>query len=242
MSPRAPCRLASLGFEHVYDYMPGKVDRLARGLPVEGGRASEPRAVDVARRDVVTCSLDTTVGNLRDQVARSPYGFALVLGPDGVLLGRLHKAALQDHPDAHAEDVMQSGPSTTRPDGPPNKLLAKLQQANPRQRCSPTPTAVCSALYGEAIWKRQAHDEPDHDHHADAEFLHTASMTSLKGARADHTYRGERSFGAEAIGPAAARSAPVEVWLRNELRRRRPQGAADASSLNGRSGVSGSVP
>lgn len=130
MSPRAACRLATLGFEHVYDYMPGKVDWLARGLPVEGDKAAEPRAIDVARRDVVTCELHTTVGDLRDQVARSPYGFALVLGPDAVLLGRLHNAALQEHPDAHAEDAMQPGPSTTRPDGPPDKLLAKLEQAN----------------------------------------------------------------------------------------------------------------
>ena len=32
MSPRAACRLAALGFEQVYDYMPSKVDWLARGL------------------------------------------------------------------------------------------------------------------------------------------------------------------------------------------------------------------
>jgi rhodanese-related sulfurtransferase len=38
MSPRAACRLDTLGFEHVYDYMPGKFDCLARGLPREGER------------------------------------------------------------------------------------------------------------------------------------------------------------------------------------------------------------
>ena len=130
MSPRAACRLATLGFEQVYDYMPGKVDWLARGLPVEGDKAAEPRAIDVVRRDVVTCELHATVGDVRDQVARSPYGFALVLGPDAVLLGRLRNAALQDHPDARAEDVMQPGPSTARPDSPPDNLLAKLAQGN----------------------------------------------------------------------------------------------------------------
>lgn len=119
-----------LGFQHVYDYMPGKVDWLARGLPVEGDKAAEPRAIDVARRDVVTCEPHATVGDVRDHVARSPYGFALVLGPDAVLLGRLHKAALQDHPDASAQDVMQPGPSTTRPDSPLDMLLAKLEQGN----------------------------------------------------------------------------------------------------------------
>jgi hypothetical protein len=42
MSPRAACRLDTLGFEHVYDYMPGKVDWLARNLPVEGTAADAP--------------------------------------------------------------------------------------------------------------------------------------------------------------------------------------------------------
>lgn len=38
MSPRAACRLETLGFHHVYDYMPGMADWLARGLPREGDR------------------------------------------------------------------------------------------------------------------------------------------------------------------------------------------------------------
>jgi CBS-domain-containing membrane protein len=130
MSPRAACRLDTLGLQHVYDYMPGKVDWLARGLPLQGEKAQEPRAIDVARHDVVTCSLRDAVGPVRDRIARSPYGFALVLGPNDVLLGRVRKTALQEHPDARAEDVMQPGPSTTRPDTAPDKLLAKLERAD----------------------------------------------------------------------------------------------------------------
>ncbi|MEA2282760.1 MAG: hypothetical protein QOK21_3367 [Solirubrobacteraceae bacterium] len=93
MSPRAACRLDTLGFERVYDYMPGKVDWLARGLPREGDKANEPRAVDFARQDVITCRLEDRVGAVRDRVEASPYGFALVLADGGVLLGRLRKAA-----------------------------------------------------------------------------------------------------------------------------------------------------
>lgn len=129
MSPRAACRLATLGFEQVYDYMPSKVDWMARGLPLEGEKAGEPRAIDFARQDVVTCGLEDPVGRVRDRVAQSPYGFAFVLS-ENVLLGRLRKAALEGDPDARAEDVMEPGPSTTRPDTAPDKLLAKLQQAN----------------------------------------------------------------------------------------------------------------
>ena len=130
MSPRAACRLATLGFEQVYDYMPGKVDWMARGLPLEGEKAHETRAIDLARQDVVTCGLQATMGRLRDQVEASPYGFGFVLSEDGVLLGRLRKAVLAGEPDARAGDVMEPGPSTTRPDTPPAELLAKLQTAD----------------------------------------------------------------------------------------------------------------
>jgi CBS domain-containing protein len=129
MSPRAACRLATLGFEQVFDYMPGKVDWLARGLPVEGDKAAEPRALDFARHDVVTCELSDSIGSVRERVAESAYGFAFVL-EDGVLMGRLHKAMLEGDPDARAESVMEPGPSTSRPDTPPGELLDKLQKAD----------------------------------------------------------------------------------------------------------------
>ncbi len=130
MSPRAACRLATLGFEQVYDYMPSKVDWMARGLPLAGEKAGAPRAIDLARRDVVTCALADRVGALRERVAQSPFGFAFVLTEGGVLLGRLRKAALEDDPDTRAEEVMEPGPSTTRPDTAPDKLLAKLRNAD----------------------------------------------------------------------------------------------------------------
>jgi CBS domain-containing protein len=125
MSPRAACRLATLGFEQVHDYGPGKLDWLARGLPREGAKAAEPRAIDVARDDVVTCAV-------RERVAASPYGFAFVLARGGVLLGRLRRAALEGSPGARAEDVMEPGPSTVRADTPPRRLLERLVEQDLR--------------------------------------------------------------------------------------------------------------
>jgi CBS domain-containing protein len=130
MSPRAACRLATLGFEQVYDYMPSKVDWMARGLPLEGEKAGEPRAIDIARRDVVTCRLDDTVSDVRDRVSASPYGFAFVTTADGVLLGRLRKTALDAGSEAMAGQLMQPGPSTTRPDLAPAAILDKLRKAD----------------------------------------------------------------------------------------------------------------
>jgi hypothetical protein len=46
MSPRAACRLATIGFTEVYDYVAGKAEWLARGLPRDGEKATEPRAID----------------------------------------------------------------------------------------------------------------------------------------------------------------------------------------------------
>lgn len=130
MSPRAACRLDTLGFEHVYDYMPGKVDWLARGLPREGEKADEPRAVDFAGQDAVTCRLHDRVGEVRRRVEASPYGFAFVLSDGGVLLGRLRKAALERDPDATAESVMEPGPSTVRADTQPARLRQRLQDSH----------------------------------------------------------------------------------------------------------------
>ena len=128
MSPRAACRLEALGFEHVFDYMPGKVDWLARGLPREGTRAAEPRAVDFAHHDIVTCHLRDRIAPVRERVNASPYGFAFVVSGGGVLLGRLRKAALEGDADAVAEDVMEPGPSTVRADTPPAELRERLER------------------------------------------------------------------------------------------------------------------
>lgn len=101
---------------------------MARALPLDEDGATERRAIDCSNQEAVTCGLRDAVGTLRAQVADSPYGFALVLGDDGVLLGRLRKAALTGDPEALAEEVMEPGPSTKRPDVSAAKLLAKLQQ------------------------------------------------------------------------------------------------------------------
>jgi Mg/Co/Ni transporter MgtE len=128
MSPRAACRLDTLGFEHVYDFLPGKADWLARGLPREGGKAAEPRAIDLVRQDAVTCRLTDRLDELRAQVDTSPYGFALVLAHDRTLLGRLRRTALQDDTPATAEDVMEPGPSTVRADANPEQLRERLER------------------------------------------------------------------------------------------------------------------
>jgi Mg/Co/Ni transporter MgtE len=140
MSPRAACRLETLGFEQVYDYVPGKADWLARGLPSEGKLAGRPTAGRLARDDVVTCRLDERVDEVRPRVDRSPYDFALVTTEHGTLLGRLRKRALESKADgATAESIMEPGPSTVRPDVPAAELAERLAQRNLQTAIVTTP-------------------------------------------------------------------------------------------------------
>lgn len=131
MSPRAACRLDALGFTHVHDYVAGKVDWLARNLPVEGTGADTPTIGRHLRHDVVTAALHDTVTGLRDRVTRSRYDFALVTSAEGMLLGRLRGTALAGaDPARPVVEVMQPGPSTLRPHEPAAEVRARLEARN----------------------------------------------------------------------------------------------------------------
>ena len=105
-------RLETLGCEQVFDYVPGKADWLAHGLPSEGRDADRRTAGHFARRDVATCNLGDDADEARRAIAASPYAFALVLGSDDVLLGRLRASGS----GRSVEQSMEPGPSTIRPD------------------------------------------------------------------------------------------------------------------------------
>src|ERR671932_1780986 len=115
MSPRAAWRLESLGFSEVYDYKEGKLDWLAAGLPTEGTNATKPRAGDVARKDVPTCSLSEKIGSVAKKVAAAGWNACVVVNEEQVVLGLLREAQLAEDPDQLVEAIMRPGPSTFRP-------------------------------------------------------------------------------------------------------------------------------
>ena len=95
-----------------------------------GENAGTPRAKDVVRSDVVTCSLDEPVGPVRELVEASPYPFALVVSENGILLGRLRRSMLDCPPDRSAEQVMEAGPSTVRLDTELSGLVDRLRKGD----------------------------------------------------------------------------------------------------------------
>ena len=108
--------------------MAGKQDWLAHGLPSEGAEADKPTAKDLAKTDVVTCGLHDSAGALGERVTASPYPFAVVVSDSGVVLGRIRGSVLAANAGATAEQVMEAGPSTVRPDLDLPALVERLQK------------------------------------------------------------------------------------------------------------------
>ncbi len=143
MSPRAATRLEELGFE-AYDYALSKVDWMAHAMPMEGTASTRPTAGSSARDDVATCKLDDTAATIKQSIDSIPYGFALVLA-DRVVLGRVRRSRLDAATDdASAEELMEPGPSTTRPHTDPDELAKQLQRSGVN-------TAILTTPEGELI-------------------------------------------------------------------------------------------
>ena len=93
----------------------------------------------LAGTDVITCRLTDPVGDIAPQIAASPYGFALVTSTSGVVLGRLRASALDVAPRTPAEEVMENGPSTVRPDTPAEELAQRLRDKDLKTAILTTP-------------------------------------------------------------------------------------------------------
>jgi CBS domain-containing protein len=115
MSPRAAWRLESLGFREVYDYVAGKLDWMAAGLPTEGTNAAHPRAGEVSRKDVPTASLEERLGDVRERVRAMGWDAVVVINNERVVFGLLRSKELDKDPELRIEQVMRPGPSTFRP-------------------------------------------------------------------------------------------------------------------------------
>ena len=156
MSPRAACRLEALGFEQLYDYVAGKAEWLAHGLPREGQTRDVSYAGEAVDPDPPTCMLDATVADVRAALAGSPYGFCLVLGARRVLLGRIRRSALDAFPpDAAAEDVMEAGPSTVRFNTPARALARRLAERDLKTAIVTTPTGCLVGVFRRAEIERR---------------------------------------------------------------------------------------
>jgi CBS domain-containing protein len=130
MSPRAAWRLEGIGFDKVYDYVPGKADWSASGFPTEGKLASVPTVGDVARQDTPTCTPAEKVGHVRQRIKDAGWDRCVVVNSEQVVLGQLREKELSSDPDAPVEMTMRNGPTTFRPNEPVGKLVKRMRERN----------------------------------------------------------------------------------------------------------------
>ena len=129
MSPRAAWQLEVFGFTDVYDYVNGKVEWMLQGLPVEGTGPHYAMAGEVATIERLhTCRRGSTIGDSVRAINQSGDTFCLVLNDEGVVLGRLRKKHLDETSDAAVETVMETGPTTVRPDESAKALLERMEK------------------------------------------------------------------------------------------------------------------
>ena len=116
MSPRAAWRLESLGFDNVCDYVGGKLDWLAFGLPIEGELAAAVTAGRLGLREVPVCRLEDKLSALAQRLRPSAWNECVVVNEPGIVLGLLRKPMWEGATDAvTAEQVMEASPITFRP-------------------------------------------------------------------------------------------------------------------------------
>jgi CBS domain-containing protein len=114
----------------VFDYVAGKADWFANGLPREGKRADSPQIGDLVRRDVPVCHLDDRVGEVLQRVQTAGWDQCVVVNSEGIVLGLLRGAALHAAPEAAPEApvalAMESGPTTIRPNRAPRDIRESM--------------------------------------------------------------------------------------------------------------------
>ena len=112
----------------MHDYVRGKADWAVHGLPLEGRTARRRRAIEVCRKDIPTCGPSERLGEVRDRVRAGGHEICVVVNERGIVLGRLQRKSWEREPELLAEDCMQLGPPTTRPDHFLHEVIQRLRK------------------------------------------------------------------------------------------------------------------
>ena len=129
MSPRAAWRLESLGFENVCDYVAGKQDWLAYGLPIEGHLAQAVTIGKLVHPDVPVCRLDEKLSDLAQRLGPTSWSECVVVNEPGIVLGLMRKSMWEGAAsETTAEQVMEPAPITFRPYARGDELVPYMQQ------------------------------------------------------------------------------------------------------------------
>ena len=93
-----------------------------------GEFAAIPKAGDVMRRDVPTCRLTHSVGEVYERCQALGWKICLVVNEQKIVLGRLRREAWDADPNTPVEEVMENGPTTFRPDNFLEPLVKRMRE------------------------------------------------------------------------------------------------------------------
>lgn len=127
LSSRAASLLEALGFRHVYDYTASKVAWFAEGHPAEGRTPSTSRAGAICRQ-VPTCGLDGTTGDLADRF--DDTGVVVVVDDETTVLGLVRREATGLPSATPIVKAMQAAPTTVRPSITASELADSMRKEN----------------------------------------------------------------------------------------------------------------
>jgi rhodanese-related sulfurtransferase len=113
LGTRTAHRLEQMGFTRVFDYLPGRIGWVARGLPTEGEVGDRDRVGLIARRDLPRCRAGDTLGEAAKQMGDEDW--CVVVDADDVVLGLVRSEALAMEPDRTVDTAMIPAPGTVRP-------------------------------------------------------------------------------------------------------------------------------
>ena len=118
LSARLAARLVVEGFTNVREYAKSLADWSAFGLPLEGDDAQIATAGDLARMDFEKCAPSDPPAEVAERIGDQ---LCLIVDEDGVLLGRVSAEHLRGA--TTLREVIDTGPSTFRPDVPLSEML-----------------------------------------------------------------------------------------------------------------------
>lgn len=133
-----------MGFREIYDFVGGKLEWLAHGLPVEGSGPHHAVAGDVVDEHVTTCGADASLDEIRAILGASDAPFSVIVNDGGVVLGRVRLKNLTG--TSRLADVVEPGPATVQLTEPLGPLTERMTKANVESILVTTPKGVLLGL------------------------------------------------------------------------------------------------
>ena len=111
----------------MYDYVAGKIDWIAMGMPTEGMLTET--TIQQLVREVPTCELGENLVDVKARISED-WNISVVVDPQIIVLGLLDLAHLQDSRGS-IEDLMNPAPLTLRPSVLIDEALEYFEQYHP---------------------------------------------------------------------------------------------------------------